>query len=87
MSTYHTLRLHSPLKTILGRLGETYQAYCNTYKTDTMAIHHEGSGQPLDRVTSMPREKQPVLDTNVELQQYFHPEDTDQFENLEHNNH
>ena len=27
------------------------------------------------------------MDTNVELQQDFHPADTDQFENLEHNNH
>ena len=51
-----------------------------------MTTCHGGSGQPLDRVTNMPREEQPVMDTNVELQQDFHPEDTDQFEDLEHNN-
>ena len=86
MSACHTFRSCSPLKTVLGRLEDTYQAYCNTYKTHAMATCHQGSGQPLDRVTTMPREKQPVVDTNVELQQDFHPEDTDQFENLEYNN-
>ena len=87
MSAHCNLRSHSPLKTVLGRLGDTYQAYCNTYKTHTMATCHGGSGQPLDRVTTTPREEQPDVDTDVELQQDFHPEDTDQFENLEHNNH
>ena len=51
-----------------------------------MATCHGGPGQPLDRVTDMSREEQPVMNTDVELQQDFHPEDTDQFENLEHNN-
>ena len=51
-----------------------------------MATNHGGSGQPLDRVINMPREEQPVVDTDVELQQDFHPEDTDQFEIFEHNN-
>ena len=51
-----------------------------------MATHHGGSGQPLDRVTNMPREEKLVVNTDVELQQDFHPEDTDQFEDLEHNN-
>ena len=51
-----------------------------------MATHHGGSEQPLDRITNMPREEQPVVDTDVELQQDFHPEDTDQFKYLEHNN-
>ena len=86
MSTCQNLRSCSPLKTVLGRLGDTYQAYCNTYKTHSMATPHGGSGQPFDRVTDMPREEQPVIDTNVDLQQDFYPEDTDQFENIEHNN-
>ena len=34
----------------------------------------------------MTREEQPVEDTDVEVQQDFHPEDTDHFEDLEHNN-
>ena len=43
---------HVPaLKTVLGRIRDTYQAYCNTFKTHTMATYHGGSRQPLDRVT------------------------------------
>ena len=42
-----------------------------------MATHHGGSGQPLDGVTNMLREEQPLVDADVELQQDFHPEDTD----------
>ena len=76
----------SPLKTVLGRIGDTYQVYCNTYKTYTMSTHHGGSGQPLDTDTSMTREEQPDVDANVEVQQDFHPKDTAQFEVLEHNN-
>ena len=86
MSAHHNLRSCSPLKTVLGRLGDTYQAYFNAYNTHAMATHHGGSGQPLDRVTATPGEEQPVVNTDVELQQDFHPEDTDHFENLEHNN-
>ena len=86
MSAHDNLRLLSPLKTVLGRIGDTYQAYCNTYKTHAMATYHGGSGQPLDRITNMTRQEQPVADTNVEVQQDFHPEDTAQFEVLEHNN-
>ena len=51
-----------------------------------MATHYGGLGQPLDRVTNMIREEQPVVDTNIEVLQDFHPEDTDHFEDLEHNN-
>ena len=49
MSSCHNLRSCSPLKTVLNSLGDTYQAYWNTYKTHAMATHHRGSGQPLDR--------------------------------------
>ena len=86
MSACHNLRSCSPLKTVLGRIGDTYQAYCNTYKTHAMDTHHVGSGQPLDRDTDTTREEQPVEDTNVEVQQDFHPEDTAHFENIEHTN-
>ena len=79
MSACHSLRSHSPLKTVLGRIGDTYQAYCNTYKTHAMATHNGGSGQPLDRDTNINIE-QLLVDTNVEFQQDFHPEDTAQFE-------
>ena len=86
MSACCNLRSHSPLKTVLGRIGDTYQAYCNTYKTHAMATHHGGLEQPLDRVTNMTREEQPVVDTNIEVPQDFNPEGTDHFEDLEHNN-
>ena len=45
-----------------------------------------GSGQPSDKFTNMPRKDQPVVDTNVELQQDPHSEDADQFNDLEYNN-
>ena len=86
MSACHNLRSYSTLKTVLGRIGDTYKAYCNTYITHAMATHHGGSGQPLDTVTNITREEQPVVDTDVEVQQDFHPKDTAQFEVLEHYN-
>ena len=49
MLAHHSLRSCSPLKTLFGKIGDTYQAYCNTYKTHTMATHNGGLGQPLDR--------------------------------------
>ena len=84
MSACLNLRLHLSLKTVLGRIGDTYQVYCNTYKTHTMATYHGGSGQPLDRDTDMTREEQLIVDTNVEVQQDFHPEDTAPFEDVEY---
>ena len=36
-------------KTVLGKIGDWYQAYCTTYKTHTMATHHRGAVNPLDR--------------------------------------
>ena len=86
MSAHYNLRSHSPFKTVLGRTEDTYQAYCNTYKTCTMATYPGGSGHPLDRNTDMTREEQPVVDTDVEVQQDFHPEDMAYFENVEHTN-
>ena len=44
----HT-RSHSLLKTVLGKIGDQYQAYCTTYKTHAMATCHGGAGCPLDR--------------------------------------
>ena len=62
MSACHNLRLHSPLGTVFDWLGDTYQAYCKTHKTHTMATHHGGAGQPLDR-DATPNEK----DTDVDI--------------------
>ena len=46
MKVFHTsahcsTRLHSPLKTVLGKIGDQYQAYCTMYKIHTMATHHQ----------------------------------------------
>ena len=46
-------QMHSPLKTVLGRIGDRYQAYCTTYKTHAMATHHGGAGHPVDRDTDL----------------------------------
>ena len=80
MSACHNLRSHSPLKTVLKKLGDSYQTYINTYKTHAMVTHHGGTGQLLDRDTT-PHEQ----DTDI-LSNYHH-EDMDNFENVEHENH
>ena len=49
MSAHHNTKLHSLLKTVLGKTGDWYHAYCTTYKAHTMATHHGGTGCPLDR--------------------------------------
>ena len=69
----------SPLQTVLNRLGDTYQAYC---KTLTMATHHRGSGQPLDRDATPNRKV-----TDVDIPQDYHHEDTGDFKNIEQDNH
>ena len=60
-----SLRSHSPLKTVFGKLGDTYQAYCNTYKTHAMATCHGGSGQPLDRDIDVTGEAHETTDTDI----------------------
>ena len=56
MSAYHSTRSCSPLKTVLGKIGDRYQAYCTTYKMHAMATHHGGTGYPLDRGMDILRE-------------------------------
>ena len=81
MSAHHSLQLNSPLKTVFGKIGDTYQAYCNTYKTQAMATQHGGSGNPLHRDIDATSETQTTADTNVENTQDYHPVETV----LEHN--
>ena len=49
MPAHCNTRPCSPLKTVLGKIKERYQAYCTIYKTHAMATHHGGAGCPLDR--------------------------------------
>ena len=86
MSAHHSLGSYSPLKTVFWKIGDTYQAYCNTYKTHAMATHHGGLGQPLDRDINVTREAHKATDTDIEDTQDFHPVETDHLGDLEHNN-
>ena len=56
---------------MFNKLGDTYQAYCNTYKTHTIATCHGGAGQPLDR------------DTEASIPHDYHHEDTGDIETIE----
>ena len=80
MSACSNLRLCSPLKTVFNKLGDTYQVYCNTYKTHTMATCHGGAGQPLDRDITPHGQDTDILND-------YHHEDMDNFENMEQENH
>ena len=51
-----------------------------------MAMHHEGSGQPLDRDIDITGEVHENTDTGIENTQDFHPVNTDHLEDLQHNN-
>ena len=72
--------LHSQLKTVFNKLGNSYRAYCNTYKTHTMATCRGGAGQPLDRDTAQHGQ-------DIDIPNDYHHEDTDSFENAEQENH
>ena len=85
-SAHHSPISCSPLKTLFGKIGDTYQAYCNTYKPHATATHHGGSGQPLDRDIDVTREAHEARDTDNEDTQDFHPVETDHLDDLEHNN-
>ena len=77
MSADHNLRSRSPLKTVLNKLGDSYQTYVNTYKTHAIATHHGCTGQPLDRDPTPHVQRTDILSD-------LHHEDMDNFENVEH---
>ena len=56
MPASHSLRLHSLLKSVLNKIGDSYQTYCYTYKTHAMATCHGGAGQPSDRDPNLPEQ-------------------------------
>ena len=71
MPACHSLRSHSPLTSVLNKIGDSYQTYCNTYKTHAMATHHRSAGQPSDRDPNLPEQ-----DTDIPSD---HLEDIDSF--------
>ena len=49
MSGHHSEQMHSPFKTMFGKIRDKYQAYCTMYKTHAMATCHRGKGCLFDR--------------------------------------
>ena len=49
MSAHCGTRSCSPLKTVLGKIRDRYQAYCTKYEAHAMATHNRGTGCALDR--------------------------------------
>ena len=82
MSACCSLRSCSPLKTVFGKTGNTYQAYCHTYKIHAMATHHGGSGQPLDGDFTTHE----TTEYEIEHAQEFHHVNTNDFKESEPNN-
>ena len=68
MSACCSIRSHLPRKTVFRKIGDTYQAYCHTYKAYAMAACHGGSGQFLDRDINT----HGTTDTEIEHAQEFH---------------
>ena len=94
MSAHHRTRMHSPLKLVFRKIGDTYQAYCNTYKMHAMATHHGDTGCPLDRDIDLNRENPETADTEIESTHGFdaavalnEPEETGHPKDPEYNNH
>ena len=82
MSAHCSLQSYSPLKTVFGKIGDTYQAYCHTYKAHPMATHHGGSEQSLDRDINAHE----ATDTEIEQSQEFHHVNTSDCKESEPNN-
>ena len=82
ISACRSLRSHSPLKTVFGKIGDTYQVYCHTYKTHVMATCHGGSGQPLTGDITPHK----TTDTEIEHAQEFHHLNTNDFGESDPNN-
>ena len=70
---------------VFRKIGDTYQAYSNTYKTHTMATHCRDSGSPLDRDIDVTRQAQKTADANIEDIQDFNTVETNHFEDLKYN--
>ena len=75
--------MHSPLMTVLNRLGNTYQAYSNTYKTYMLWLPTMGA-QDNPWIGMLPQLERILMST-------FHMINTmntqDDFKNIEQENH
>ena len=66
MSACCSTRLHLLLKTVPGKIGDRYQAYCTTYKMHAMATCHGVTDCPLDRSMNVLTEDLEHTDINNE---------------------
>ena len=66
MSACCSLRLHSPLKSVLNKIEDSYQTYRNTYKTHAVATHHGGTGQPSERDPNLPEQGTDIPSDHLE---------------------
>ena len=66
MSAHCNIRSLLPLKSVFGKIGGTYQSYCNTYKMHVMATCHGGIGHPLDRAIDLNKENPENTETEIE---------------------
>ena len=80
------LRLHSPLKTVFGKLGELTKPIATHIKHSLWLPTIEAQDNPFDRDIDVAGEAHETKDTDIENTPDFHPVDTDNFENLQHNN-
>ena len=94
MSAHCSIRSHSPLKSVFGKIGDTYQAYCNTYKMHAMATCHGGIGCPLYKDANLNREDIETPEMEIENTHGFdatvalnEPEETGHSEVPEYNTH
>ena len=75
MSACQKLQTRSPIKSILNKIGDSYQTYVNHYKTHVVATCCRGIGKPLEN-NSDPQ------DTNANIQDEYEA-DTNDLENIE----
>ena len=81
MSAHCILRSHPPLKTVLNKVGDSYQTYINTYKYPIQwLLTMEAQDNPWDRDTT-------PYEQGTDILSDYHHEDMDNFGNVEHENH
>ena len=56
-------QMQSPLKTVLRKIRDRYQAYCTMYKMHPMATHHRGAGHPINRYIDLHIEDTECINT------------------------
>ena len=79
MSAHHNFWMHSPLKKVLHKLEDPYNAYINSYKIHGMSTCYGGTSKPSEK-DSDPQEN------NITIHDEYQ-EDINYFENIEPDHH